>query len=386
MIGVTRVPTMTLERFSLAVSTLQASVAGLRRVRGVDQCERPTGAFSLVGRELDQLVPRGVMDAFREVSVYHFGDVQVLETERPEVPHQAVREFVGEVLALVRRLFVGQRDSLAPETTFGRALILLAEPALHLGKRLFGLLEEAGVFDGLARGKRGKLGQAHVHADHLGVGRQGRCLDLASEAGEPFTSGRALDGEGLGRAFDVAVQDDLDAPDLRHVQLAVVGQFEARAGERERVIAEAATEAREAGSIARLAATEEGFHRQIHAHTDVLERLRVRRFEKVMLGLPAGKHVDRVIEAQAHLLALPCGLAGLKHLIVDPPASAQTTLQERFLSLGRVDSVLEGLFMHMPIIPPRSITQTNALVGRMAAHAAWLISPRMNPGVLRHVR
>src|SRR5665213_2649592 len=164
-----------------------APVTHLACVARVDQCERPTGTCCLVGRELDQLVPRNVMDTLGEPPAGHFGDVQILETEGPEVFNESVREFMGEVLAPIGGLFMSQRNGLAPETALRRSLVLLAEPALDLRERLFGLLKEAGILDGLARREGGKLGQAHVHADSLGLGWKGRGLNFTREAGKPFT-------------------------------------------------------------------------------------------------------------------------------------------------------------------------------------------------------
>jgi hypothetical protein len=61
-----------------------------------------TGTFSLVGRVVDQLVPRGVVDGFGEHPGCQPFDVQVLERDMRKAGNEARGQLVREVLPLVR--------------------------------------------------------------------------------------------------------------------------------------------------------------------------------------------------------------------------------------------------------------------------------------------
>jgi len=365
--------------------------AHLGCVARVDQCELPTGTLSLVGSELDQLGPRRIQDASVQARLLghvrpgildratgrpgHVLDGKVLEADHTEVFHQAVRQLVGEVLATVGRFLVRQRHGMTVKPALGRAFLVLGKSAAHLREPLLGLLEEARVLDGLARRKGGKFQEAHVDAHGLRVGGQRLGFDLAGEAGEPFAGTGALDGQGLNLALDGPMQNDLNPTNLGQVKLAIGCQLETRTGKGERIVATPTTEAWESWRFASLGAPKKRFESQIHTNASILEYLRMGLLEKVILSLPNRQEVDRVKKGQAGFVGLICHLARFEHLVIHPPTSTQGPLHRGFLGFRRVDSVLKGFLMHIYIVP--------RLAQNTAAHAAALISPGVNAGVLR---
>jgi endonuclease YncB( thermonuclease family) len=106
------------------VTSAVADVASLRQPLGadrpaigarltcaawIDQNNAPTGTFRLVGRELDELAPRGIVNGPGQYSTLEPGEVKVFEGDQSVPGHKGPGLLVSEVAALVRDL--GRRRS-----------------------------------------------------------------------------------------------------------------------------------------------------------------------------------------------------------------------------------------------------------------------------------
>lgn len=199
----------------------------LTRATRVNQLERPTGPFSLVGRIPNQLVPCGVANALihpARVAVLHVLNVQMLEGDNLKTVHQVAADLVRKILAPVRDALVDVLHNALALAVFSRSLLACREAALRFGQRLLILAKEARVGNVFAGREGGKLLQPHVYARHMRNGWKMGHLNFARETGVPVAQVVALDGQRLDFPLYRPVQVDTNVTNSREAQAAVLQQ------------------------------------------------------------------------------------------------------------------------------------------------------------------
>jgi hypothetical protein len=333
---------------------MSALRAILRRVRRVHSHESPTGPCCLVGQQVCELTPGGVVDTLGKTMVMrHPVDRQVFHCDQVKLVHDAAAVLLGEVAAAPRAALVDPGHHLAPLGALQRALLGLAQATLRLSERLLLMAEEAWIGNRLLRAEHGERLQPHVHTHLLPRLRQWRGFStLARKSDVPFAGTAAPNGGGLGRALDGPMIDELDASDVHGVD-ALCTRFQLAAdrhlGKRDAVVAAHAAKARIAGRVASSAAAEERLEGQINAHGHILQDPRLHARQTGPLRFESGQRSVLVIQAHRLLALLPRIAALGQQMVVQPAAFLKLLLQASLLRGCRVESVREGL-THFPVV------------------------------------
>ena len=165
--------------------------AFLRGAAWVNQCHTPTSVCSFVGGELHEFSPSNIGNAAADglVSVnLHILNVKFFKGNELVFIHQLTRFLVSEVIAPIRRSFVGVtkgfNDLAARCTTFCKALFL----ALQSGNVGGVYLHPTLAVNLFAIAEIGKGGQAKVDTNHVVIGGQRRGRSFAREASIEVTN------------------------------------------------------------------------------------------------------------------------------------------------------------------------------------------------------
>ena len=179
---------------------------------------RPPISLSFLFGEGYEATPGDIGDAAIHASpipVHHVLDVQGFKDYDLILVYQLAAEFVSKINTPVRGALFNMIDAasklFAPSRPLGRFIPL--RPGLF--QRLFLLLEEARVENVLTSRKRSKMGQSHINANHIRAFWQWFWFSLTGKAGIPFAKSVSFDDQGLRRAFERSVQDNLDIADFR---------------------------------------------------------------------------------------------------------------------------------------------------------------------------
>lgn len=325
-------------------ATPRADLAG---VTGVNQHHPTCSIFSFLRRVNYQLPPRSIGNALGEAVILdHIPDVQVLKADDITLIYKAMAQVMAEISPPVGDALVDTGHDFVTPDPVGCSLLTFAQPTLDLGKGLFLLAEEAGVVNLLASREDSEGRQAQVDADIPASLGQRFWLNLAGEAGKPLASGIAMNDGLFGFALDRPVEPDFDVADLGKVQLPVIGDAKAKLRICQTAVAALALKAGIAWLFPILAAAKEALEGFVHAALDILDNLRVDNAQRGSFLFPLGKQAMGIVHRHRFLPFLP-GIAAIgKRLIVDPLTFLKHLLKERFLSLGRIDSVAEGFYAH----------------------------------------
>ena len=324
--------------------------ASLTGVPGVDLHHATTSTFRLVRRVVDQLTPSSIGYALGETVVLeHPVNIQVLEGNDAKLVHQLATEFVGKISAAVRDALVYLGDNPTPPSSFGRTLLGLAQLALGACQSLLVLAEEARIRDMFTRTERGERVKPNVNTNSFRLIGQRLGFDFTREASVPIARSSTANGERLDLALKRPMEDNLHVAYLGQRQ-AVVFQLEPELWIRETVVARGRPKARIPWRLTSLDAAEKRLERKVNTLLGVLQDLGVRDRQECLLFLPAREHLVGGVQIEAFLTFFPRRLADLKRLVVDPTRGVQSALEKTRLGLRRVQSVLESLYAHKPII------------------------------------
>ena len=168
-----------------------AARAILRGVAWINLYQRPTSLRSFVGRVLDELAPRRIVNALGQRMVLdHVGRLQVFKDQYLEALYKTMAQLVGKILAPVGDPRMDMLDYPIGFAPLRAAFREATGVALCLRQRLLVLAEEARVGDLLTLASRQPQGsevvQTQVDADYQGRGWQGLRFYLDREAGVPM--------------------------------------------------------------------------------------------------------------------------------------------------------------------------------------------------------
>jgi len=335
------------ERHLLAMST---PAACLTRIGRVHSDILPASFFRFAGQFAEKFRPRGIRNALGKTMIMgHTVHLQVFHTDDPIAIHKAAAFLVREVVTPERDPLMDASDSFAVLPPFGRTLCKLTVLALHLGKGFFFLTEKAGVGDLFTGGESGKGLEPYVNADLFGAFRQALGFDFARERSVPLAGAALLDGEGFDLALQRAMQDELDMPNARSKELALLVKLKAKLWIREAIITALALEAGMAWVFASFDAAEERLKSQIKPYSDMLQDLGVDGCEGGPFLFQDGIGGMLLVERQALTSLLIGGSALCKQVVIQPTALFKRLIELCFLLFCGVYPVPKH-FTHVQII------------------------------------
>src|SRR5262249_5938962 len=153
------------------------------------------------------------------IVMHHLADRQVLNGDQIKLVDYATTLLVGEISSAPGDAVMNSGHYLTTGFPTSRSMLLFQEAALRVGKSWPFLSEEARVGDLLPGGQSGTRLQAHINTNVLPGLRQTIWLEaLARNADLPLACAAALDGSGLGRAFQWPVHDHPHLPHIHDTQ------------------------------------------------------------------------------------------------------------------------------------------------------------------------
>ena len=203
--------------------------------------------------------------------------------------------------------------------------------------------EEAWVLYLSAIRERGKRLESYVDANLRGALRQSLRITLDSERGIPLASLGTMNGERLDLALDRAVIDKLDTANLGEAHPIIVGDAESRLRIGEAVITPFAFETRIARLFFVLDTPGESLQSQFHPFRDILQDLRVNRFQRRTFHFQQGNASFRVIIRHIALLLFPCLFAVCQRVVIQPTAFLKRSFKSFPLVLARIHPVQKRL-------------------------------------------
>ncbi len=266
------------ERHLLAMSTGTACLRGVGRV----DFESHSSSFFRFGEQLSkELRPCCIADALCQTMVMgHTVDMQVFYRNDPEAVDDLSAFLMGEIPSSESDALMHASHGLPVLASFRSPLRQFAMLALHFGKGLFFLAEEAGIVDLSSLREGGEGFQTNVYSYLSRVLRKSFGFTLDREGSIPLASTALANGEGFDLACDRAVRDQLDGSHFGDNHTIIMGEAETGLWEREAIVAIFATEARIAGLLTGFDPSEKGFEGEIDAHRDILQDLRMDDLER----------------------------------------------------------------------------------------------------------
>ncbi len=321
--------------------------AVLRRASRVNKRYATTGPFCLVRGELRELTPGYVSNALADglaaIPVFglHVLNIQILKRDELVCIHQLARFLMSKVTAAISRPFVGVAQCVNNLSPFGTALGKLFLLALQSGNVVFVPFHPALPFDGRSVAQHGEGCQPQVDTNHLVGWRQRLGFNNAREAGIPIAETVPANSERLALPLQRPVKFNLHVTDLGEIQTTFVQQPKTGLGIRKGIVPISTTKSRIARLIARLDTAKESAKCEIDSRARLLQTLRERAIEKIVISLPPGNHFNRIVTTHAFLPLLPCLFASFKRLVVDPPTSIERFLQRSSLRSSGEKTVLK---------------------------------------------
>jgi hypothetical protein len=328
--------------------------AHLGCIAGVHQHNRSASFFRFADGHADKLAPRHIHDALAQRAPFvrsHLLRCKVFKYDRLIAVNQFSAALVGEV-----------RSSVCyPLVNVGQCLLAIAVliPLLRVLGRIFELLNaleisfvaavETWIGNLLTIRQRSERHQAHIYTHTLGRRWQSLWLDFNREADVPLTRSSAAQCDGLDRAFDWTVQDDMDCTNFREDE-AITGLPYAvpvlRVGDR--IVATKTFETRIARVFGSLFhAAKERLKCEINTLRDVLQHLRMHQFERWSRFLPERQHGFRLVPGERN--ALFVGITTRhKCLVINPPAFLKLLPKNAPLAVREVDAIFERLAYQTP--------------------------------------
>src|SRR6266566_2254309 len=329
------------ERHLLAMST---PAACLTRIGRIDFHQRAPSFFRFGYKLTEECRPGGICNAFRKTMIMHHPvNDEVFDTDDTKSINDRTAFLMGEVVPPEANPFMHTSDHLAmlfpPRCAFGQLRVFL----LHFGKSLLFLAEKARVGNFFTGGERGKRFESYINT-YLGR-RFGQTFGftLYGEGCIPLPSTATVDGECFAFACHRTMQDDLDVPNTRKSQFALRVKLKARLRKGEAIITVSSTETREPSFLSSLAPPQESFESKVNTHGYILQ----------YLGMNGGKTGAFLLQhgirsllpiARERLPLLFIGFfAFLQQVVIEPTAFIQCLVEQGFLFLCWIDSILKHL-------------------------------------------
>lgn len=333
------------------VLPMLASAAILTRIGRVDSNVLAPSFFRFGGKLVEELRPRGVMNAFCQTMVVgHVVDVQVFYRNDTETVYDLPAFLMGEVVTSEFDALMHAGYGPAMLTSFRSVFGKFAVLALYLSQGFLSLAKESRILDFLSIGKGGKGFQSYVYPDLLRCVFQAFRLTFHGKRGVPFACTTLVNSERLDLAMYRAMVDHFDTAHFGEAHAVIMREAEPRLWESEAVIATLAFEAGIARVFSMLTySTEKGFEGQVYPHRDVLQDLGMYLFQGRAFLFQDYEGVDLTIAGKRLPILLPSITPFLKQVVIEPSTFFQCLIEQGFLFLAWIDAILK-YFMHILIL------------------------------------
>src|SRR2546423_231949 len=285
--------------------SMSTPAAYLTRVGRVHFDKLPASFFRFARELSKECRPRGICNAFRKTMIVgHTVDMQVFDTDDPEPINDLTAFLVSEVVTAPSNTFMDSGHNLAMFAPLRSAFLKFGMLALHFCQGLLFFAEEAWVGDFFTCGKRRKGFEPDIDPDLGSKLRQAFWFHFTGETGIPLAGQGAAYREGFDFPLERTMIHHLDMPNARGIQLLL--HINAKTGLRigDAIITTLAFEARVARIVAFAASAEKSFECQIDAHSNILQDLRMDRFQRRAGDLQLRERCLLSIQAEAFPLLL----------------------------------------------------------------------------------
>jgi len=327
-----------------------APAAILRRIGRVHSYILPASLFRFAGQFAEECRPRGIVNALGQTVVMdHVVDTQVFHADDAIAIHNVAAFLMREVVTAESNPFMYPRNCFTVFASLRSPLSKLGVLALHFLQGFFFLAKKARVGDLFASGECSERFQANIETYSLIALWQALGFYFARERSIPLASAALLDGERLELALDLSVQHNLEMPDARSKELALLVKLKAKLWIGEAIIAVLALEAGIAWGFTSFDTAEERLKSQIKSYSDMLQDLGVDGCKGGPFLFQGGIGGMLLVERQALTSLLIGGSALCKQMIIQPTALFERLIERCFLLFCGVDPVPKH-FMHIQIL------------------------------------
>ncbi len=330
------------------LNKLPASRTSLARVIGINEYHGSAGACCLVGREVHELSPGYVSNAFSDSfksAFSHLLNIQFFKRNDLVCVDKFPGKFMRKILTFVGDTTMDACNYFATFLPYRRIFFGFTQLSLSFCKFLFFGSEKSGVLNLFAIGKGSKRRKPDIDA-HYGINFGQRLrYHLARERGIPFSSGISTNCQGFHGSLNIPMFAKLKRANLGHFQL-VPNNLKAGLGECERIISMPCSESWKSWLFASFNAAKERFECKVYAKLSILKTLRKGIFQIKLLFFPLSQKFTGVIQRQRFLMVFPCCFSGLKRCIVCPSTRFKRGVELVLLIPGRIEAILIG-FTHM---------------------------------------
>lgn len=325
-----------------------ASRAGARCAAWRDPDESTLSLFRFGVEDRKESGPAGVRYRLphpRRGLLGHLLDGEILDRDECILRDNSMSQLMMEVLALILSLSVETGNGLPCLMAPCRPTFLAAQRPLRDFETLFRLPIPPWILDLLASGKCCEGFQADVDADlSLGEGISASRHVVAREDGVPLSS-LAFDAASLRGPLDLAMQLDLHLSKLGEVKPLSVNTERQVLRKREAIIAITRFEAWIARSLSAFNATEERLESKVNTVQDVLQGLRVDRFDVWPKPLDLRKLSALNLKADRDE-SLPRFAPLFDRSVIELTANVKPAREDALLGFRRIDPIFEGASHH----------------------------------------
>lgn len=334
------------------VHQVSAARAALACQPGVHREGLLPSLFRFESKDRQELSPTCIGNRLRHVMIAHHAlDIQGFKGDQIIVTNKTQCQLMMKVQALVAAPGVSTLQEAHGLSAASPALPSLGDDTLSDRKLALCLAIPAWILDLLSGREHGKRFQAHVNPDLAARLGQRIGLDLvAREYGIPLAC-LALEGTGLDRALDRAVQLDLNPTDLGEVEPIVPQRSPGRIlGVGEAVVAIVSLESRETQSLTVAATSEESLKRLLQSAQDILKNLRVDLSNIRTIQFQGRELAALIMIVQRNAKALPSCSSLFQRGIVEFTTEIKRLLQALRLLPGWIEAILEGFAHLLPFL------------------------------------
>ncbi len=354
-----------------------APAAILRCIGRIDSDVFPASFFRFAGQFAEECRPRGIVDALgHTMIVNHAVDMQVFYTDHPKSVYNLPRLLMGEVISSKGDTFVDSSYHLAMLLSLRGTLSKLAMFALNFRQGFFFLAKEARVSNFFSGREHGKRFQPDINTNLSRNFWQAFRITLNRERSIPLAGTAPSNSERFDLAMYRAVQDHLDMPNARGIQLALLINLKTALRVGERVVAISTTETRKARGLISLVPSEESFEGQINTNGYILKDLR-------MDGVEGGAFLFQYwiggllpIARKRRALLLIGLLALFQQVVIQPTALKECFVEFGFLLLCWIDPIQQR-FTHVHILNLNATDVNRWDMPHPSALKGWPIHPRL---------
>ena len=345
---------------------LSTSGACLRSIGGIHGNDFFPSIFCFERKELQELSPRNISDAFvntAKVFFFHVVDRKVFNDDGIKSVNKLTGFPMSKVFTLPGNAFMHTSNCLTSFSFGRRSLCLFRKFSLGLYKLFFFMPKKPWIFNFLACGKSGKGFKPHIDSDgRIDRLLNGIVLDDTGKSRIPFSGWGSSNSTGLDLPFSRAVQLNFNISNLGKLK-GIIKQLESGLRVCERIISKLSPKAGIARFFFGLASTEKRTESKIYASGNILKALAKSIIQKGMLFFKNWNCFGLIEARKTFLFGLPRCFTLLKKIIIEPATGIKAFLKFSSLCFIRKNPIFES-FSHVIYTLTQQMCNVTILKGR----------------------